>query len=378
MSREHSNQGQGGQEGNNEWQKSFDELSDEEKEELARKREQEGGVHYEKKDEDSEGSEEGPSQEEEAPQKGSEKSPNPVAGTRDGEDLGAVPNREQEQKESEREQVQDKMGYHPLPVTALPTQGLFYPEDIDIRIRPALSQEIRHWSAMDDEDPNSIINHLNDIVAACTRVTCQSDNKYSSYKDICDEDRFAVTMAIRDLTFPKGENELAFNQGCTECGESVKFSINGKSIVNDEPTPDIMGYYSPDERQFIVRTKDYGEIRIRSPKLGIMQRVKDYVNNLRRENMEPDTTFTKLLPYMVNDWRAFNRETIRGKFFEYRQWDPYQLSLMLKLTEWAYSGPTQYLRSECGNCGAEVRAAFRFPGSIKDLFLVSDLSGQLL
>lgn len=395
MSEHGEDQGQGrGQDPK--WNKSFEELSEEEKKErMAEERERQSGLKFEGGDE--EGYDQGADRaqppegaSEQAPAQGSEEASAQPSGEASGQaevapssedgpkDLGKVPNREFEEKEEERQKVQEKIGYHMLPVLQLPTRGLFYPEDIDIKIRAAQAEEIRHWSAMDEEDPNSIINHLNDIVASCVRVSSQSSNKFSSHKDLCDEDRFAVMMAIRALTFPKGENELAFDQGCDNCGETTKFTIAKDTVVNDEPHPDIMKYYSEDDREFVVKTKDYGEIRLKSPKLGVMQRVKDYVNNLRSQRVEPDQTFVKLLPYMVDDWRGLNREGIQQKYFEYRKFDAHLLSLFLKLTEWAYTGPTQHLRTECESCGEEARAQFRFPGSIKDLFLISDPTGQLL
>ena len=40
----------------------------------------------------------------------------------------------------------------------------------------------------------------------------------SNFKDIFEEDRIHVVLAVRELTFKKGENKMAIPYECEECG----------------------------------------------------------------------------------------------------------------------------------------------------------------
>jgi hypothetical protein len=59
---------------------------------------------------------------------------------------------------------------------------------------------------MDESNLFDIEEKLNGIVKSCMRF--ESTNKKLSYKDLLEEDRIAVILAIRDLSFPEAENKL--------------------------------------------------------------------------------------------------------------------------------------------------------------------------
>ena len=48
----------------------------------------------------------------------------------------------------------DNIGWLKIDVKTLPTQGLFYPDGMEISIRAARGEEIKHWSTMNDQDIN--------------------------------------------------------------------------------------------------------------------------------------------------------------------------------------------------------------------------------
>ena len=98
------------------------------------------------------------------------------------------------------------LGYHNVPLSNLPSGGMFYPKSVQIAIRSANTSEIRHFSTIDENDVLDVDDKLNSIVESCTRLT--SNKKRMSYKDLCEEDRFYLILSIRDLTFPEPESQL--------------------------------------------------------------------------------------------------------------------------------------------------------------------------
>lgn len=293
--------------------------------------------------------------------------------------LGKKSNREQDARNAEMEVIQGKFGWHKINPDYFPSRGLFYPDNIEIKIKSADVPQVRHFSAIDEQDPFSVNEALNDLLVTCTRVTF--GEKTLSYQDLLEEDRIHIILEIRELTFPEGENKLAFNASCDECDTENEIEINNANFRLREIEERIMKYYSPEEKLWIVKTKDYGDIRVKPPTIGVMRVVSNYIKALRdRGKRKLDTEFIKCLAYMIPEWRGFNQKSIDNYYVEYQRWDRTKFSLMVNLVEWAKVAVEEEMKVTCSNknCQEEVTAQITFPGGIKNLFVVSDFSGQLL
>ena len=106
---------------------------------------------------------------------------------------------------AEAKEADFHLGYHNIKVDTLPSGGMFYVKDAEISIRSAKVAEIRHFSTMDETNILDVDDKLNAILESCLRIT--SKKKRLSFKDILEEDRFYLILAIRDLTFPEPEND---------------------------------------------------------------------------------------------------------------------------------------------------------------------------
>tara|TARA_Y100000385_G_scaffold195678_1_gene202526 strand:+ start:7221 stop:8216 length:996 start_codon:yes stop_codon:yes gene_type:complete len=293
--------------------------------------------------------------------------------------LGKVSNRETMAREAEMEVVQNKFGWHKINPEFFPSRGLFYPEKIEIKIKAADVPQVRHFSAIDEQDPFSVNEALNDLLITCTRVMV--GEKTMSYQDLLEEDRIHVILEIRELTFPQGENRLAFAVNCPECDTENEIEIKNSNFQLRDLEEKIMKYYSPEERLFIVKTKDYGEIRVKPPTIGVMRIISTYIKGLRDKGKRKlDTEFIKCLAYMIDEWRGFKQKSIDNYHVEYQRWDRTKFSLMVNLVEWAKVAVQEEMKVTCCNksCEEEVTAQITFPGGIKNLFVVSDFTGQLL
>ena len=60
------------------------------------------------------------------------------------------------QRTEEQKSLGDNLGYQTIPIKDLPTQGLFYPEGTEIKIRAANVGEIRHWSTISETDLSAL------------------------------------------------------------------------------------------------------------------------------------------------------------------------------------------------------------------------------
>ena len=104
----------------------------------------------------------------------------------------------------------DNIGWLKIDVKTLPTQGLFYPDGMEISIRAARGEEIKHWSTMNDQDINQL-SRVDDILNYMIEKCCNVKNPNypgNCWKDLKNVDRFYILLAIKEFTFIDGENEL--------------------------------------------------------------------------------------------------------------------------------------------------------------------------
>jgi hypothetical protein len=267
-------------------------------------------------------------------------------------------------------------GYHEIWSENFPSRGLFYPKNARFFIRAASVKEIRHFSTIDEQDPFSIDEALNEIVKGCLMI--RYPGKQTLFKDLREEDRIYVIMTIRELTFKQGENKLGFNKPCQECGHENEIVIT-KDIFEPTTPPDtLMKYYDEEARKFVVQTKSSGTIEICPPSIGSMMEVTKWIRTQQQEGRKIDQSFIKILPYLIQDWRGLTQERIKQIEIECMQWSDIKYQTYNSLTEMARVGVKETLHTECEKCGTEVTTPITFPGGIKSLFVISDISGELI
>jgi len=107
-------------------------------------------------------------------------------------------------KETNTEKTGMTLGWHTMNISMLPSAGRFYPEDATLEIKAASVADIRHFSTLDETDLFDVDDKLNHVIKNCSRLVANS--RQMTWKDILEEDRIFVLLAIRDLTFSEPEN----------------------------------------------------------------------------------------------------------------------------------------------------------------------------
>jgi len=267
-------------------------------------------------------------------------------------------------------------GYHEIYAEQFPSKGLFYPNGTRFMIRAAAVKEIRHFSTIDEQNPFSVDEALNEILNGCMQI--RVPGRQASFKDLKEEDRIFIIMAIRELTFLKGENRLMLSVTCKECNTDNDLDIRNDAFESTPLEDTIMKYYDQEARIFDVQTKSSGNIKIAPPSIGIMREVTKYIQKTQQEGKKLDQSFIKVLPYMVQEWRGFSETSIKNMEVEFMRWDTTKYQTMSKLTEMTRVGVKEELSHNCSKCGTELRTPISFPGGIKSLFVISDISGELI
>lgn len=275
------------------------------------------------------------------------------------------------------------LGWKNLPVGILPSRGLFYPEETQIAIRPAEVKEIRLFSTIDEGDMLDLDQKLNLILESCSRIKFGSYGVVT-YKDLKQEDRFFIIMAIRDLTFIKGENRIIITpkKKCSSegCPGIEAIELRTGVLSNYELDPQLMKYYSTDERRFVFPIRRIGKvIKMSVPSIGVSKIITDWVRKQVKQNVPVDESFVKIAPFYFDDWRNLDDKKIKETMIDSNNWTKEEFSAYFQLAEKIKIGTKLNIELKCDKCSdGEITAPIYFPSGFRSLFVISDIFGELL
>jgi len=300
-------------------------------------------------------------------------------------DLGKVDVRRQLDHTSpddpEIKRLNSLVGYTTLDLTQFPSQGKFYRDDFEIHIRPAKVAEIRAFSTVDENNLREVDDGLNNLVLSCTKI--MYGNQRGSYKDVLEEDRIYLILAIRELTFKTGEQTLMMpvgKKGCKTgtCKAQESVELRTSNLQFNSVVESIEKYYDPAEKCYSVTTKSYGVIKMAPPTIGVMRAVTDYIREREEKNMGWDKSTLAILPYLQREWRGWSDKDIFAKITSFQGWDATKYTIVYRLAEDMKVGVKPEMGFPCKSCGEEVTVPLTFPGGIKALFIIPDISSELL
>ena len=281
----------------------------------------------------------------------------------------------------EIQRIQSLTGYVKLDLINFPSAGQFYREDFEIHIRAARVGEIRDFSTLDEENILDVDEKLNSLLVNCTKI--MYGNQRGSYRDVLEEDRIYLILSIRELTFKEGENKLMMPVGRKQCKtgtcksqESVELRTN--NLQFNEQDELIEKYYDYENKCFTVTTKNHGELVIAPPTIGVMRAITDWIRKREEENLPWDKSSLSILPYVQREWRGFKDKEIFSAITSFQGWDASKFSIIYRLVEKAKIGVKPEFNYPCESCGEEVTVPLTFPGGIKALFIIQDISSELL
>jgi hypothetical protein len=271
---------------------------------------------------------------------------------------------------SQSRDPQNELGWERLKITDLPTQGLFYPEGVEIVIRSATAAEIRHWSTLNEDDVFVLDDMLNYVLERCCNVK-YPDHKLSSWRDLKEVDRFYIILAIRERTFVKGDNKLQ-----AKVSETAKIDVV-KDMVNYITFDDrVMKYYSPEERCIVLPFKTGKKIRVHLPCTGVTNWLKQYINRKRNQGEMFDEDFISYAPFVIGDWRGLNDASYERFVMESNNWSAGEISMLTEVKKIFSEAINPVLKYKDENGGERV-IPLNFQGGIKSIFLISDPFSQL-
>ena len=277
--------------------------------------------------------------------------------------------------------IQELAGHIKLNLSELPSGGRFYRKDFEIAIRAARVNEIRDFSTIDETNMKDIDEKVNSLLVSCTKILYGSQR--GSYKDILEEDRIYVILKIRELTFKDGEQKLMMPVKGKKCSTSSCDSQESVELRTDNlqfnmPDDTLEKYYDSEDRCYKVETKNHGIITMAPPTIGVMRAITDYIRSKEEQGHPWDKSSLQILPFLQREWRGWNEKDIFATTTAFQGWSSNKFSVVFRLAEMMKVGVKPELIYPCNSCGAEVTVPLTFPGGIRALFIISDISSELL
>lgn len=267
----------------------------------------------------------------------------------------------------------DNVGWKPISLELLPTQGLYYPDGTKIAIRAATFGEIRHWSMIDDNDPISIEDSLNYIIEKCVQIIIPG--KKATYRDLKEIDRFYLVIAIREITFKEGENDLIIEYAKND-GNIEKIKVQ-KEIINYFNPPDkLMKFYSHKDKCFVFNTSSGIILKLYIPSLGVVEFLKNYNIEMQQNGKKIDEIFQRYSLFLFDDWRKLDRTTYNNMLQESYSWDLEIISILSNVVDLLKDSVSTMIKANVPGEG-EVAIPLSFQGGIKSIFIVSDILDKL-
>lgn len=296
--------------------------------------------------------------------------------------LGVMNTQEDRKNQQINASIPDDLGWKTIPQKDVPSEWLYNDPYDKLKIKAADFEHIRHYSMMNEEDPNNVDDRINEIL----RHNCKVGN--GSYEKLCITDKLHVFFLIRDWTMmnSKANNKIMMSF-TNKRGETAKREVNSDIFEYFSMPKSVMAVYDAQRRCFVFQdstiTNSEKEITVCVPKVGTINKMKDYirhVNNKKQQgdnNAYLDTNFIVYAQYMVEDASLIDDdfkyvEKLRKIFTDYT---PVELQVFDKLVSRLKLGVKPTAKVSFPDGSSEV-----FPMNFreyKSLFYLSDKLGAL-
>lgn len=279
-------------------------------------------------------------------------------------------------KNNKKAQVEDIidvapiLGFVTFDMEKLPSKGRFYPVDLKIGIRAATVGEIRDFSLINEQSFQDIDDKLNAICKACINLTTNSG---FVYKDLIEEDRFVLLLEIRGLTFPEPEEKIMIP--VPNSNEQVELSYN--NLKTFELPEYISSKFDAESKRYVFNLKSGSTYSMAPPTIGTMSAINEYIVNQTQSQKQFDKGSLQILPYLTDNWRNLTDKNIKKFGIDMLSMKAKDAAVVLKIAEDMKIGvmpELSYISAE----GEETLVPLTFPGGLKSLFSIQDITSEIL
>lgn len=240
--------------------------------------------------------------------------------------------------------------------------GMYYDPELIIEVKPFSSEEVLHFTAVNEDNPFEVDAATRYVLERCVRVRIGS-KELDTAKTIFNHDRLALMMLCR--TFSDMRTKLTFPKTCSDkkCGHVQTENINVQNMVYNSAEK-INKFWNG--RYFNIETKS-GNVKYKP--LTIFES-NDVLAFTMEHKDDPEVTTSKLkvlqtlYPYLIVDCR-----TAVEAYDELTGMKKDKIALLTAIAEAYPVSTTLKVKSVCEKCDKEEDVAMRFPDGITSIVL---------
>lgn len=260
-----------------------------------------------------------------------------------------------------------------IPLNILP-YGKFYKTGTHIMIRPCKTKEIESFSIVNENNPYDVINKLNEVLQACTKII-QSDSSIVSYREIMYGDRDTLCILIAKASAKNGR-KLEKNAYCT-CSPNDAIPIelipaNYEYILEDE---DIAEFFNDDTKVYEFPLEAGNTIKLAPPTIGLAQDMNTYIFTMTQKSNGkkiPNISFMSNFTYMKAGLgvKEISIEKLEQEEYNYGKLND-ELFMFIDDAVSKMAFGIKKIKKICTICTLkEVSTSFGFPSGPRSLFIV--------
>jgi len=270
----------------------------------------------------------------------------------------------------------NESGWKLVKLDNLPSQGLMYPDKMELLIRSAKTKEIRHWSTIDEYDPIDVSEKISFVTESCSRMHVKGESVVMNSNDILEIDKYQVLFKIHKITFPNNENKLIAKVKCKDkkCGTINSIHTTDSNLGGFEYPEELMEWYSKEENCFVIDSEKLGEtFKIYMPTVGSTKIVNEYKKLCKKRGIAEDKSFDEIAPYLIPNWRSFNANELLSLRNHSNNWHENKFLFLHKATKMLKSNSINKVHAICEKCKTKIASSIFLGGSFtaKDIFIVS-------
>ena len=293
-------------------------------------------------------------------------------------DLGNIEDRDDEfmnkrpiQKEPKEPKSQLDIGWQRIPLEALPSKGMFYPNGMQILMKAVSGTAVKHWATLNEQDGVQLDSMLNYMIEKHFSVSIPGTR--ASYKDLLDLDRIYLIFALNEYSFKNGENKVTAEIQLDN-GETEKVHVT-KDVISLFKLPEKLEKFYDEESKSLKFSLDGETIYINLPTIGTSRFFYELREKKQRENKDLDLDFLRAGLFMVKDWRGLNEQAYNQMAQQSNGWSLRKTSLITRVVDALTEAisPQMTVQTSAG----EVTQPLNFQGGFKSLFIIPDILDEL-
>lgn len=282
-----------------------------------------------------------------------------------------------EKSKNIEKEIEYNPGYTNIPLNMLPSNGIFYPSDLKILIRPLITKEIKYYSSIDESD-NIDINHRLNWILNCGIKFNSNIFPNFSFKNLLQLDRFSLILSIREITFLNFPSKLITTCKCPYCklNQDVEILTRNVGYLEEDTFKNLQDCFNEQLKCFNF-TRNNETLNIWFPSVYNSDFISNYLNQKSKTLKTEDKLLISNIPYLVSPSILLDDNKISKLFNEIENYDIWKYTTMIRMIEHLENNYCLNIYYICSNneCGKEVATSFTFPGGFKTLFIpmLSDL-----